>query len=108
MQQEPILSQPGKPGDSTAHVGSPPKREGWKSAASTILILIIAPLIALFLVSFVFQSYEVDGPSMEQTLQNRDRLIVWKVPRTIARMTNKAFIPGRGEIVIFIKHGIEA
>jgi len=44
---------------------------------------------------------------MESTLQNRDRLIVWKVPRTVARITGNLFIPARGEIVIFIKHGIE-
>lgn len=84
------------------------KREGWKSAFSTVLILIAAPIIALLLTAFVFQSYEVDGPSMETTLQDRDRLIVWKLPRTVARVTNKPFIPERGEIVIFIMHGIEA
>jgi signal peptidase I len=85
----------------------PPRREGWKSAFSTILILIIAPLIALFLTAYVFQSYEVDGQSMEATLQNRDRLIVWKVPRTIARVTGHDFVPGRGAVVIFIKHDLE-
>lgn len=87
--------------------GKTQRRESWKSALSTILILVIAPLIALFLTAFVFQSYEVDGPSMENTLQNRDRLIVWKIPRTIARITDNPFVPARGEIVIFIKHGIE-
>lgn len=88
--------------------GRSQRRESWKSAASTILILIIAPLIALFLTAFVFQSYEVDGPSMENTLQNRDRLIVWKLPRTMERVTGNLFIPKRGQIVIFVKHGIEA
>jgi len=87
--------------------GKTHKRESWKNAASTILILIIAPLIALFLTAFVFQSYEVDGPSMENTLQNQDRLIVWKVPRTLARVTGHDFIPARGDIIVFIKHGIE-
>lgn len=76
-------------------------REGWKSTLSTIGILVAAPVIALVLTNFVFQSYEVDGPSMESTLQDRDRLIVWKASSTIARMTNRDYIPGRGEIIVF-------
>ncbi len=43
---------------------------------------------------------------METTLQNQDRLIVWKVPRTIARLNDHAYIPLRGDIVIFVKRGI--
>jgi signal peptidase I len=62
--------------------------------------------VAIFLTSFVFQSYEVDGPSMETTLQNRDRLIVWKVPQSFARLTNKSYIPARGDIIVFVKHGV--
>lgn len=76
-------------------------KDGIKGALSTIAILIIAPLIALTLTAFVFQSYEVDGPSMETTLQNQDRLIVYKLPKTVARITGKAYLPHRGDIVIF-------
>jgi signal peptidase I len=68
---------------------------------STILILLAAPLLAGFLMLFVFQSYEVDGPSMQTTLQNNDRLIVMKLPRTLARLTHHAYIPDRGDIIIF-------
>ena len=77
--------------------------EGAKNVISTIAILVIAPLIALCLTAFVFQSYEVDGPSMETTLQNHDRLIVLKVPRTLAKITGHPYIPHRGDIVIFSK-----
>lgn len=80
------------------------KKSGIKSLISTIIILVIAPLIALTLTAFVFQSYEVDGPSMETTLQNKDRLIVYKLPRTIARITRHAYLPARGDIVIFTRH----
>lgn len=79
--------------------------DGWKSALSTISILIAAPLIALGLTAFVFQSYEVDGPSMETTLHNKDRLIVLKVPRTWANITNSDYIPNRGDIIIFVERG---
>jgi signal peptidase I len=84
-----------------------PKGEGWRSALSTVLILIAAPIVALLLTAFVFQSYEVDGPSMETALQNRDRLIVLKVPRTIARITNNDYIPNRGDIIVFTKHNLQ-
>jgi signal peptidase I len=97
----PVLSSPPPPPPKKRR--SEKSREGWRSALSTIAILIIAPLIAFTLTAFVFQSYEVDGPSMETTLQNHDRLIVVKVPRTIARITHHAYIPQRGDIVIFSK-----
>jgi signal peptidase I len=79
----------------------PGKREGLRSVLSTIGILMTAPLIAIFMIAFVFQSYQVDGPSMETTLQNNDRLIVWKLPRTWARITGHAYQPNRGDIIIF-------
>lgn len=82
----------------------PPNK--WGGTFSTIAILIAAPLVALTLTAFIFQSYEVDGPSMETSLQNRDRLIVWKVPRTIARITNHAYIPERSDVIVFVKHGV--
>lgn len=113
MQQYPVL--PPAPAPTNTPPPTPQqdfsksqRREGLKSTLSTLLILLIAPLIALFLTAFVFQSYEVDGPSMETTLQNQDRLIVWKVPRTFARISGKDFIPARGEIIIFVQHGMES
>jgi len=63
--------------------------------------LLIAPLVAILLTAFVFQSYQVDGPSMQTTLSNNDRLIVWKLPRSWARITGHDYVPKRGDIVIF-------
>ena len=73
----------------------------WKDTLSTLGIIILAPLVALFLTAFVFQSYQVDGPSMESTLQDKDRLIVTKTSRTWARITGDDYVPGRYEIVVF-------
>jgi signal peptidase I len=81
--------------------------ENWRNIASTIAILLIAPLFALFLITFVFQSYLVDGPSMQTTLQDKDRLIVWKVPRTWARLTGHPYIPKRGDVVVFVEPKLE-
>ena len=75
---------------------------------STLFVIAAALALALLLITFVFQSYQVDGPSMQNTLQNNDRLIVWKVPRTLARITGSAYIPNRGDIVIFNESGLAA
>lgn len=79
---------------------------GWRDFASTVGILVTALLVALFMIGFVFRSYQVDGPSMQQTLQNQDKLIIWKVPRTWARLTHHAYIPKRGDIIVFTESGL--
>jgi signal peptidase I len=62
--------------------------------------------VALFIIVFVFRSYQVDGPSMQNTLQNNDKLIIWKVPRSWARLTRHAYIPARGDIIVFSESGL--
>lgn len=85
-----------------------PKHESIRAALSTIGILLIAPFVAILLTAFVFQSYQVDGPSMQTTLQNNDRLIVWKLPRTWARITGHSYVPKRGDVVIFNERNLSA
>lgn len=84
----------------------PKKESRWRSALSTIGILLVAPLLALTITAFIFQSYEVDGPSMQRTLENHDRLIIWKVSRTWARITKHDYTPKRGDVIVFIKKGL--
>lgn len=79
------------------------KGEGWKNVLFTVAILVGAPLFALLLTIFVFQSYRVDGISMEKTLQNNDRLIIWKFPETVARIRGQVHMPARGEVIVFVK-----
>lgn len=43
---------------------------------------------------------------METTLHNNDRLIVWKVPKTWARVTGNVYIPNRGDVIIFTNRAI--
>lgn len=92
--------------DDTPRVSKPSRSETFREIASTIGVLLAALLVAFGLIAWVFQSYEVDGPSMEDTLHNKDRLIVWKVPRTIAKITGKPYIPNRGDVVIFVESGL--
>ena len=77
-----------------------------QSVISTLAVLLIAPLLALAITAYIFQSYEVDGPSMQTTLQNHDRLIIWKVARTLSRITHHNYVPNRGDVIVFIKRGL--
>jgi signal peptidase I len=77
------------------------RRQAGDGALSTILFLLLVPVIAVLFTTFVFKSYEVDGPSMETTLQHQDRLIVLKTGQTWARLTGRDYIPARDEIVVF-------
>jgi signal peptidase I len=83
-----------------------PSSRRLRSAFATVGILLLAPLIAIILTTFVFQSYQVDGQSMQNTLQNNDRLIVWKLPRTWAKITGHQYVPKRGDIVIATESGL--
>jgi signal peptidase I len=89
-----------------AHVSGPSPRETAREVISTVGVLLAALVVAFGLIAWVFQSYEVEGPSMMNTLHNQDRLIVWKVPRTIARITHKDYIPNRGDVMIFVESGL--
>jgi signal peptidase I len=89
------------PPDKSQHPAS-----GWRELLSFVGIVATALLVALFIITFIFRSYEVDGPSMENTLQNSDKLIIWKVPRTWARLTHHDYIPARGDIIVFNQSGL--
>lgn len=72
-----------------------------KDLLSTLLILVSAPLLAWLLTVFVFQSYVVEGSSMETTMHNKDRLIVVKYKKTFSRVTTQDYIPKRYDIIVF-------
>ena len=87
-------------------VVQPSNRSGWRELLSTIGILFMALTVALLMIAFVFRSYQVDGPSMQDTLHNADKLIIWKVPRTWADITHHPYIPQRGDIIVFSESGL--
>ena len=74
-----------------------------KSAIYTILLFILAPLFAIFIIIFVLQSYIVDGSSMTPTLENGNRVFIYKLPKTMATIRGKEYIPSRGEVIVFKK-----
>lgn len=75
--------------------------QGFRDILSITGVLVSALVLAFCLITFVFQSYQVDGPSMQSTLETNDHLIVWKVSKTIANVTNRAYIPNRGDVIVF-------
>jgi len=78
-----------------------PARSGFREFLSFIGIILLALAFAFLIITYVFRSYSVDGPSMEPTLQNDNKLIVWKVPRTWASITGHQYVPKRGDIIVF-------
>lgn len=68
----------------------------------SLLIFVICVVIGTILInSFVFRSYNVVGPSMEDTLYTGDRLIVDRLPVTWAAIQGKSYIPERGQVIVF-------
>jgi signal peptidase I len=67
-----------------------------------LLMFAIAVFIGTIAINtFVFRSFNVEGPSMEKTLYTGDRLIVNRLPVTWAQLQNKPYIPPRGQIIVF-------
>jgi signal peptidase I len=70
--------------------------------ATSIAIFVICVLVGTLLINnFVFRSFSVIGPSMETTLYTNDRLIVNRLPVTLAQIENKTYQPNRGQIIVF-------
>ena len=73
-----------------------------------INFLIFGGAVALgtfILNSFIFRSYNVIGGSMENTLQSGDRVIVNRVPVSLAHFAEKEYIPERGQVIVFANGG---
>jgi len=92
----------------TEHGTETVKTSGAREFLSFAGIILLALVFAFLIITFVFRSYSVDGPSMEPTLQNQNKLIVWKVPRTWARITGHQYVPKRGDIIVFTEANLSA
>jgi signal peptidase I len=78
------------------------KGEGWKSNVVTIGG---ALLLALFIRVTLFEAFAIDGPSMEPSLLDGDRVVVAKYPYGLfLPFTHEAIInwggPSPGDIII--------
>lgn len=77
------------------------RHKGFKDTLG-IIFFVIAVIIGAWLINLLFfRSFSVSGPSMEPTLYTSDRLIVNRVPVTWSHLRGQAYVPGRGEIIVF-------
>ena len=72
-----------------------------KDALSLVSFVVCVVVGTLILNAYIFRSYNVVGVSMENTLHGDDRIIVNRVPVTIAHFKGEEYIPERGEIIVF-------
>ena len=69
--------------------------KSWQAEVKDWVISIgIALILAFFIRTFIVELYLVDGPSMEPTLENNNRLVVSKFIYNIRK-------PERGEVIVF-------
>lgn len=72
-----------------------------KDALSLAVFIICVVIGTIFINSFVFRSFNVVGPSMEDTMVTGDRLIVNRLPATWASIRNENYVPDRGQVIVF-------
>ncbi len=72
-----------------------------KDALGLVIFVICVVIGTILINNFVFRSYNVVGPSMEPTMYTGDRLIVNRLPATLAQLSGTSYIPSRGEIIVF-------
>ncbi len=78
------------------------KRHPWVKDFAGLLFFVLAVILGTVLINtYVFRSFNVEGPSMEKTLYTGDRLIVNRLPVTWAQLRNEPYIPPRGDIIVF-------
>jgi signal peptidase I len=77
-------------------------RHQWFRDAAGLLFFGFAVIVGTILINtYVFRSFNVEGPSMETTMYTGDRLIVDRLPVTWAQLQNKEYIPARGQVIVF-------
>lgn len=78
------------------------QRHPWIKDFVSLLFFVLAVIVGTILINtFVFRSFNVEGPSMQTTLYTGDRLIVNRLPVTWAQLQNKQYSPARGQIIVF-------
>ncbi len=78
------------------------ERHQWARDIGGLAVFILAVLVGTLLINtYVFRSFNVEGPSMEKTLYTGDRLIVDRLPVTWSQLQNQQYVPQRGQIIVF-------
>lgn len=77
------------------------KHESLRDIVGIIGFIIAVVVGAALINQFFFRSFSVSGPSMEPTLFTGDRLIVNRLPVTWSHLLGDAYVPPRGDIIVF-------
>ena len=72
-----------------------------KDVVQFIGFIIVVFIGTIIINSFIFRSFSVSGHSMDKTLADGQRLIVNRIPITVSQLENKAYMPERGQIIVF-------
>ncbi len=72
-----------------------------KDAFGMVIFIVGVVIGTLLINAFIFRSFSVEGPSMETTMHTGDRLIVNRLPVTIAQLQNRQYVPERGQVIVF-------
>lgn len=72
-----------------------------KDVIQFIGFIIIVFVGTIIINTFIFRSFSVSGHSMDKTLADGQRLIVSRIPITMAQIENKPYMPDRGQIIVF-------
>jgi signal peptidase I len=80
---------------------TPKKKSALRDFAGIVIFFVLVFIGYLIINAFVFRSFNVDGPSSEKTLYTGDKLVVNKIPVTLANLQGKDYLPPRGQFIVF-------
>lgn len=78
-----------------------------KDLCSLGAFIVLIVLGTLFLNTYIYQSYNVVGSSMENTLHEDDRIVVNRAAVSWAHFLGQEYVPERGQIIVLLNEDKE-
>lgn len=102
MHDSPIDEQAEAP-ESGSHVPADRQHEMRREVTEFVKMVVWFLVLFIVLKTYVIEGYEVQGPSMQPTLQDRERILVFKLPHLLNRSGWFDWVTPfeRGDIVVF-------
>ena len=79
-----------------------------KDVLSLASFVVAIVLCTIFLNTYIYRSYNVVGTSMENTIQNDDRVVVNRAAVSWAHFLGQEYVPERGQIIVFMNEDEKA
>lgn len=79
----------------------------FKDILSLVVFVTAIVLCTLFLNTYIYRTYDVVGSSMENTLQNADRVVVNRAAVSWAHFLGQEYVPERGQVIVFMNEDEE-